>query len=113
LAYGIDLGEEPDWFDLADQLLGEDHGWDIDRDKAEIVAGLGLEIDTHCSGDYPMYIVHAPGTNRCANRGYPQKIDPASTFMEVSQELRLALKRVAKAAGIEAEPAWLLYSMWC
>jgi hypothetical protein len=110
LTFGIDLGESVDWMHLADSLLGEDHGWDVDRDPEEILDQLGLCLKRHCSLESPMFIVSAAG-HFTAWRGEPTKVDPGELPTATPDQLA-ALKRVAKAAGVKDEPAWLLYSMW-
>jgi hypothetical protein len=110
LTFGIDLGESVDWMALADSLLGEDHGWDVDREPEEILDQLGLYLEEHCSSQYPMYIASATSP-LTAWRGETTKVDLDKLPTATADQLA-ALKRVAKAAGVKDEPAWLLYSMW-
>ena len=110
LTFGIDLGESVDWMELADSLLGEDHGWDEDREPEEILDQLGLCLKRHCSYEYPMFIVSTTDA-LTAWRGQPTKVDLDKLPTATADQLA-ALKRVAEAAGIKDEPAWLLYSLW-
>jgi hypothetical protein len=82
--------------------------WEAQR-AAE--AACPVDIVSHCSGEYPMYIVAIRGTERTANRGSPEVIDPAS--LAVPAEKIEAAKAWCEAHRIEwQEPHWLLCSMW-
>lgn len=128
-------GELPalDWYDPEDgddfqeaverrllaQLAGFTETWDTggegfyERERAA-KARLGVKIETHCSGSYPMYLLIAKGVT--AYRGDIEPIDFAELAAEVrdkgaDEKLRAALE----ALGItpkQERPGWLLCSFW-
>lgn len=72
---------------------------------------MPVEIVTHCSYDYPMYILAAVGTETTASRGYAQNIDDSlKGHEEAIQKLLEFIKE--ENVELEGEPSWLLYSMW-
>ncbi len=133
LVYGIDLGE-PDTFneegefyefwDLFDQA--ENDPWEVIHNlsgieyipgngsgslRDEFRENFGVEIETHCHHEYPMYLAIIPGAGFSAGRGYVTEIDPAD--MVITQEKLDDFK-----AGLEklkipySEPKWMLVSYW-
>jgi hypothetical protein len=68
---------------------------------------LGVELVTHCSGDYPAYILAAK--SQTASRGCPRPID--LTLPDNADE---RLRWAVGVLGISqlAEPQWLLASYW-
>ena len=73
---------------------------------------LPVELVTHCSYDYPMYILAVKGSLISNSRGFPVEIAPSS--LSVADADRQALLRFCVDHGIEHddEPKWLLTSMW-
>jgi len=71
---------------------------------------MPVVLVNYCSGDYPMYAVAVPSSERTATRGSPTAIDPAS--LVVSDDERAALLAFLADHRIEAPrmPAWLLTS---
>jgi hypothetical protein len=106
--------------DAQDQLLARVAGftetdWRADgyfARKREAEAQLGVEIESHCSGDYPMYLLVAKAIT--AYRGDVEEIDFQALAEEVHGadiKLRLALD----ALGIrptQEQAQWLLCSYW-
>lgn len=69
-----------------------------------------VELVTHCSGEYPLFILAAAGTLVTAYRGTPKKIEA----LNIPHSARWALEEFVKEHGIEVEgePCWLLSSYW-
>lgn len=121
LAYGIDLGEEwiiPQVYQGLD--ADDDDYWSADID--EYIESLveadnpEVELQPHCSGEYFMYILCVPGTRIRASRGYPESIEVESLNDLI---VPLAVKRFndwcekhLPEPFRDADPSWLLYSMW-
>lgn len=65
----------------------------------------GLDLDFHCSGQFPIYFVHAK--MYAASRGYPEKI----ITLEVDETWNAKFKNFCQLIGHEyIEPDWLLAS---
>lgn len=83
----------------------------FDRERAA-KARLGVKFDTHCSGDYPMFILATKVIT--VYRGSVKEIDPAELLArppEWDEKLRAALD----ALGInptQEQARWLLCSYW-
>ncbi|MEV7793385.1 hypothetical protein AB0O68_15540 [Streptomyces sp. NPDC087512] len=77
-------------------------------------ARLGVEFDTHCSGDYPMYLLIAKGIT--AYRGDAQEIDFAALQDEVQRaDADAKLRAALDALGLrptQERAQWLLCSYW-
>lgn len=90
---------------------GSEGYWDRER---EAKARVGVQFDTYCSGDYPMYLLATKVIT--VYRGDVKDIDMAALAVEPEmngwdEKLRAALT----ALGItpqQAEPRWLLASYW-
>ena len=131
-----ECGELPDlpWYDADDgdddfqgaaerRLLAEIAGFSetwssenegyFDRERAA-KARLGVEFDTHCSGDYPMFLLATKVIT--VYRGSVKDIDMAALAVEPetngwNEKLRAAVQ----ALGItpkQERPQWLLCSYW-
>ncbi|HEY9371875.1 hypothetical protein [Streptomyces sp.] len=82
--------------------------------KREAKAQVGVEFDTHCSGDYPMYLIATKVIT--VYRGSVKDIDMAALAVEPEmngwdEKLRIALQ----ALGItptQEKARWLLCSYW-
>lgn len=83
-----------------------------ERQDFEKAHPLPVELVTHCSYDYPMYILAPPGAHHSAHRGYPKEIDP--TVLSVSADQHEALLKFCRDHGIEipGQPKWYLSSLW-
>ncbi|WP_329291903.1 hypothetical protein [Streptomyces pseudovenezuelae] len=120
------LGDEDDrdFQDAAErrllaELAGFTETWEDGQEgyfsrEREAKAQLGVEIETHCSGSYPMYLLIAKGIT--AYRGDVQPIDFAYLAAEVQQKDADAKLRAAlDALGVtpkQETPSWLLCSFW-
>jgi len=72
---------------------------------------LPVEVVSHCSGEYPMYILAVPGTLQIAHRGYPEIVKPENLY--VSPGRVDALVAFCNAHGIQVSPPeWWLSSNW-
>jgi len=72
---------------------------------------LPITLVMHCSGDSPMWIIAAQGTCLSASRGYPLVFDPHKLVCDPADASALR-EFCAQHLGIEAEPQWLLCSLW-
>jgi len=74
----------------------------------------GVEIETHCSGDYPMYVLSAKRIT--AYRGDVETIDFIALEAEVQEsDADAKLQAALDALGVrplQAQPKWLLCSYW-
>ena len=68
---------------------------------------MPFEWVTHCSYDYPMYILAVPGTHKHNSRGYPEKI----TSLGVEPDILEAYLEFLKKLGITEQPEWWLASV--
>ncbi|MFC9465187.1 hypothetical protein [Streptomyces coelicoflavus] len=104
---------------LLAQLAGFTEVWQpgsdgyFDRER-EAKAALGVELETHCSGSYPMYLLIAKGIT--AYRGEVEPIDFAALAAEVEEKgADSKLRAALDALGItpkQPRPGWLLCSYW-
>ena len=128
---GIDEYEpwEPDWLDeeegLAESVLDKlrehlgftEKDWRaegyFERRKA-IDEQIGVHVESHCSGEYPMYILSAKKFT--ARRGYVEAIDAAELQrLVVDEDLDGKLARALEVLDfrpIQERPTWLLASYW-
>jgi hypothetical protein len=113
--------EDADWLDFGDAAMqrllaanGFTETWETRTGdgyharESEAKAALGVDIVTHCSGEYPMYLLAAKSQE--ARRSYPEAAD--FTLPENGDE-RLAW--ALEVLGIKPEadkPQWLLASYW-
>ena len=109
ICFGVDFGEElPEYFEQFEDE--DDDGWGAPYNFNE-QEGLPVEIITHCSGDFPYYILAFKNTEHSACRGYPVTIEPHT--LKVKPESIQKMKDFFKQADIEWQaPSWLLYSYW-
>lgn len=132
LAFGVDLGDE-----YPESLLNEDdegdfESWVLDHvglarptvsdyghpdwvayfaKRNEILETFPVDLELHCSYDYPMYILCVRGTRKRASRGSPESLDASA--LTVTPEQVAAFKAFCEEHDIDAgEPGWLLFSMW-
>lgn len=124
LVFGVDLGEElPEFLQDIEDEDGEgtfdallcqkagipqygEEGYDYHA-KAAFLEKQPLAMITHCSGDYPMYILGVRASHQTASRGSPQEVS-----MDLSSEAVYALNALLAEHGITDEPKWLLASIW-
>lgn len=82
-----------------------------DRKRAA-QARVGVELDTHCSGDYPMYVLAAKVIT--VHRGDVKEIDPAES-LAVQPEWDTKLRTALDVLGLnptQGSARWLLCSYW-
>ena len=127
ICYGIpfDEGTEFPWddYDGFDSWWAEQNGlkeptveYDTNKelyskyweDKRELEKKCPIEVITHCSGDYPMYIIGLRGTEQTANRGDTEEVK--SLIAHNPTIITDFLKKYN--IGYTQEPKWLLYSYW-
>ncbi len=80
--------------------------------KADVKAEFGVDIHSHCSGDYPMPYIAVNDSHLCASRGNPQEVEK----LQVGPDWNDKLIRFAAELGIalpEGGPKWWLVSYWC
>jgi hypothetical protein len=130
---GEDGEWEPDWYDAKDgddddivtaaenRLLASvgftESDWRVDgyyERKGHAEARVGVELDSHCSGDFPIYFLAAHKI--VARRGYAEEIDLTQLeASRVEQDWDGKLRAAVEALGItpkQAGPKWLLVSYW-
>jgi hypothetical protein len=136
VAFGFDLGDELpekfrdtecddddggfDWEDIAAAEAGviapdgeyssDDPRWPKYWDaKRKAAKRSAITLITHCSGDYPCYFLAINGTEVCASRGTPEKLNPKTIDPAHLQ----AMKDFCEKYEIEwQEPAWHVFSYW-
>lgn len=70
-----------------------------------------LALISHCSYEYPLYVLAVARTETRARRGSPQEINPST--LAVTDEQIKALREFCERYDIEyTEPTWLLFSNW-
>lgn len=126
LVFGFDIGVEDE--QPLENILGEGEEFDdFIADEAGIeqwsenvsadywqrrkiaIKSCPVELVTHCSYNYPMYILAVRGTQLTASRGYPEEV----ISLHVDQEKIDSAKNWCETHGIEwQEPKWLLCSLW-
>lgn len=87
-----------------DAWFGERNDWD----KAN---PLPVELISHCSAKYPMYILAVPGTKQIAHRGCPVEIDLA-VGAKVGNSTLLWFCDEHDIKTPEEGPKWWLFSDW-
>jgi hypothetical protein len=116
LAWYDPESEDSDFQEAAERrLLAELAGFTdyFTRERAA-KAQLGVEFETHCSGDYPMFLLIAKGLT--AYRGDVEEIDFGALAAEVEEsgaeaKLRAALDALG-VRPLQAQAKWLLCSYW-
>lgn len=77
--------------------------------KRKSVEAFPVNLVSHCSGDYPMWVLAVRNTVQRARRGYPE----TPTMREIAEADRDALKAFCDATGLPwSEPGWVLCSDW-
>jgi hypothetical protein len=92
-----------DWTELSPKNYWEQ--------KKKILETCPIELITHCSYDYPMYIVAIRGTFSRAWRGDPKEL--SQDFFNVPEEKIIKAKEWCEKHEISWQtPRWLLASMY-
>jgi len=110
------LGEDDDFEEAAMKVLLATVGYVAPDEyvageyqrKADAEQRLGLTVEYHCSGDYPMYVLSAK--TYTAHRGDCDVVD-----FTIDSEWNERLARGLEALGLkptQPEPCWLLASYW-
>lgn len=74
---------------------------------------LGVEVESHCSGDYPMYVLAAKKFT--AYRGDVEAIPTDLSALVAAESLDAKLARALEVLDfkpIQEKPGWLLVSYW-
>lgn len=108
LYYGLDVMDE--YNDIIPPALRKQYDSKEVVEKLEKIAKKhGLELDSHCHSEYPVYYLHAKQYFAC--RGYPERITDLGINTLKDTRLRMA----AKELGIEDADSkidWWLASYW-
>lgn len=79
--------------------------------KRAAVKVCPVEIDTHCSYNYPEYAVVIRAASVTAYRGTPKTLTPDQ--LAIKPEWRDQIRDFCTLMGLKfQEPTWLLYSLW-
>ena len=121
LAAGVDKESGLDDDELLMAMVGEPP-WDLSCEGFDVfkarrkraLDSLGVEIVSHCSGEYPMYILAAQGTYYEAGRGVPEKLTPEDLVVSPEQKQKLIdfCERIGFELAEDNQPAWRLASYW-
>lgn len=116
LAYGFilpdDAKEDVDWLD---EESPDYVGFEYEVEKRLKAAGItGVHITSHCSVDYPMYLLATSTTT--AWRGGPKVVDPhAMAAHPEAGDWDAKLREGMELLGLTSEmaaPGWILCSDW-
>lgn len=86
--------------------------------KSAAIRDFPFEFDTHCSAEYPMYMLVARGSITTTHRGYPKAVplvdmvDPPAWPLERLYEVFDIRPAIAESEIDLEAPQWLLYSYW-
>jgi len=81
------------------------------KERGKLAEGAGCVVDTHCSGEYPIYFVALKDKYFRASRGNPTEIDMGS--MVITSMEKEKLRRFCELLEIPwQEPKWYLASYW-
>ena len=101
LVYGFEMGEDGEDSEFAEKFYEE-----YDRND-------GIEFVSHCSGEYPMWIIGISESRIRAWRGDPKMVDPAKLIYR--PEWDKAIIHAADEYGIQVDMdrlGWWLASDW-
>lgn len=97
---------------LIPELSGDDvDSWEYTDRANKLLEPLGCAITSHCSCDYPVYVLAIKDSEVRARRGYPKRLDCLLVGEDWQDKLRRAAELIAWPS--KGEPTWLLASMWC
>lgn len=116
-----DEDDAPEWETFVAAKLGVPHPGDYSEDKLpefqvyweakrQVIAELGVEIERHCSGDYPIYVLTVKDSVSRAWRGDAKTFD---VLPIAEPDWDQQLRSFCELVGIEPKkPTWLLASYW-
>jgi hypothetical protein len=108
LFYGFVEQEEGDWSDAVDRH----EEWDY-TELRDLEKRLDVELDSHCSHDYPMWYIAVESKTVTARRGDVKEITSAT--LEIDPTWDAKLREYAAAFEIDLGdqvPGWCLVSYW-
>lgn len=113
LYFGFDFYDEENGIEDPEieqhiQKMCSDDGWyDLTKDHPHI------DVNYHCSHDYPVWFICIEQTLHTAKRGHPVEMDLNKLRHLDASENRAILKTFCDQHGIPwQEPKWILASYW-
>lgn len=80
------------------------------KKSREAVEKFPLTLVSHCSGEYPMWILGIKETYKRASRGHPVTLN--GSLPTIPNDGVLVLQAFCEEFGIEFVPDWILCSDW-
>ena len=115
LYYGIEVWDTDNQPEISDELAERlqefetEDGLDIDFYIEQNLNVKGVEYDSHCHCEYPMYFIHTKKFS--AWRGDPTDINLKD--LTIDPKWNDKLKKACEQLGFEyEEPSWRLASYW-
>jgi len=113
LAFGVQLKDDAvreaadlDNMDAEDELAQK--LYELRQESAN-----GLEIIRHCRDAYPMYFLAISGTQRCASRGEPERIEALPVITEEQMDtLTRFIEEYCIQDKLKGPIGWWLFSDW-
>lgn len=116
LIFGFPVGDEdqkPDWLDEDEEFddyvcrnLSVNASWE---ERSSVINACPAQLEYHCSGDYPMYVLAVRGFGYSAWRGDLTEV----TSLDVDPEKIAAFKAWCEENEIPyEEPKWFLCSYY-
>lgn len=105
LCYGMQIEQDSDLHEMVDYLYDE-HWSAVSKARVE----LGVNIISHCSADYPMYIIGIEhGT---ARRGHPIEFETLPVAGEMDKQKIFMFCQRFNIPFEAAKVKWILTSDW-
>jgi hypothetical protein len=121
MCFGVDLGEEfsiphPDNIEDEDEVL---YGWEAVEFIKDKLEEYKLKIISHCSAEYPMFVLGYGPSHSLAWRGCPESLD-LNTVEHCEKKARESFKEFIRREAVLArhldfrsdDLSWLLFSDW-
>jgi len=81
--------------------------------KREALAAYGVEVLTHCSYEYPLYMLIVSASEVRASRGYPKDILKTDLDAPEANNWQELLNEACEKLGMEPQAGgWRLCSLW-